>query len=676
MKMRNYFILCLFSWQILPVLGQISPQKAVIPSIVIDQNDLDDPTNTDGTFDLNRHKIPFKRVFEAGRHLFTTPFTKLDGAGEGLRTNDETGMITGALGLREEDYNNRIARIYLSLHPEVSPNDLRSYINSHQNQYNAFAESLAPATAILSNGIPVLDSKNNSAVRFDFLRVNGLDSQSCFECHNSIGSDPLPGQSLTNALTRKVSVTGGPAGFASDAFIGGSQVTFPTNGDSEIFPFTEFLRNPPHVFGTGYAIKLAEEMSLDLMASKSWADMQARENVSHFGYVDLTSKGTTFGSYSVTNINGQLVGNYSNIVGVSTDLVVRPLQWKGIASDERNFVRSALEFHFGMFPNELCPGYPMVTNADPDSDGVTNEVTEGEVTALAVFTMMIRPPTMEPTTPENHDIVMRGEALFEGRAKDIPFSESCASCHTPHLSIANSETFVRDPRFDPPDTIKNVTGLVAQNSSSVMLPVVKEFADIMKAQLNELKTESISKMTEMNFLSSFHSFYDKFKNRNTAGYHFDLSLKNTNDLFFEQSFSISYPRLPENVDGSIDVPLFSDLKRHKMGSGLADRYDQGTDVAGINVKADEFLTRPLWGVADTGPWLHDGRARTLREAILMHDSPGSEASPAIHQFLSLSTEDQNAIIEFLLRLRLPVDLRYSADSPMLPSGMGANGYRN
>ena len=51
-------------------------------------------------------------------------------------------------------------------------------------------------------------------------------------------------------------------------------------------------------------------------------------------------------------------------------------------------------------------------------------------------------------------------------------------------------------------------------------------------------------------------------------------------------------------------------------------------------------------------------ARTLREAILMHESLGSEANPVIDTFKSLTCDDQAAIVEFLLSLRLPVDCRY------------------
>jgi CxxC motif-containing protein (DUF1111 family) len=79
------------------------------------------------------------------------------------------------------------------------------------------------------------------------------------------------------------------------------------------------------------------------------------------------------------------------------------------------------------------------------------------------------------------------------------------------------------------------------------------------------------------------------------------------------------------------------------------------------VPEDEFLTRPLRGVGDTGPWLHDGRAQSLEEAILLHRSEGSEANDVIDAFTKLPRCDQDAIIKFLLTLRLPLDPRYDFD---------------
>jgi len=97
-----------------------------------------------------------------------------------------------------------------------------------------------------------------------------------------------------------------------------------------------------------------------------------------------------------------------------------------------------------------------------------------------------------------------------------------------------------------------------------------------------------------------------------------------------------------------------------MGRFLSDLVPQGADVSGVCIEPRFFMTRPLWGVADTGPWLHDGRATSLMEAILLHGDSGtgsgSEAAKIIDAFEKLSDADKQNVVNFLLSLRLPLEL--------------------
>ena len=89
------------------------------------------------------------------------------------------------------------------------------------------------------------------------------------------------------------------------------------------------------------------------------------------------------------------------------------------------------------------------------------------------------------------------------------------------------------------------------------------------------------------------------------------------------------PALSYDADaGGYPVWLFSDLKRHDMGDGLAETFALATEQ-----RNREFTTARLWGIADTGPYLHDGRATTLSEAILLH---GGEAEPVRNEFAALA----------------------------------------
>ncbi len=85
------------------------------------------------------------------------------------------------------------------------------------------------------------------------------------------------------------------------------------------------------------------------------------------------------------------------------------------------------------------------------------------------------------------------------------------------------------------------------------------------------------------------------------------------------------------------VNLFSDLLVHHMGTELADGVSQG------NAGGDEFRTAPLWG-------LHDGRTRDPLQAILAHDSYGSEADRSIDIFNQLSASSKQDVLNFLRSL--------------------------
>jgi len=98
------------------------------------------------------------------------------------------------------------------------------------------------------------------------------------------------------------------------------------------------------------------------------------------------------------------------------------------------------------------------------------------------------------------------------------------------------------------------------------------------------------------------------------------------------------------------VEAYTDLLIHDMGPALADFLNLGTPQASMisnGLTGSEWRTAPLWGTSLVGPWLHDGRAETLSEAIEMH---AGEAQTSRDLFLALSPEEQADLIEFLEHL--------------------------
>jgi len=112
---------------------------------------------------------------------------------------------------------------------------------------------------------------------------------------------------------------------------------------------------------------------------------------------------------------------------------------------------------------------------------------------------------------------------------------------------------------------------------------------------------------------------------------------------------------PKHITGTHEIAALSgqtifpytDLLLHDMGEGLADHRPS------YQANGQEWRTSPLWGIGLTqvinpkATFLHDGRAKTLEEAILWH---GGEAEASKEDFRALSKKDRDALIAFLMSL--------------------------
>ena len=102
------------------------------------------------------------------------------------------------------------------------------------------------------------------------------------------------------------------------------------------------------------------------------------------------------------------------------------------------------------------------------------------------------------------------------------------------------------------------------------------------------------------------------------------------------------PQAARESGGQPEIRAYSDLLLHNMGPGLADGISEG------RAGPADFRTPPLWGVAASGPpYLHDGRARDLAEAIGLHDG---EARNTRLRWERLSSAERDALIRYLQTL--------------------------
>ena len=113
--------------------------------------------------------------------------------------------------------------------------------------------------------------------------------------------------------------------------------------------------------------------------------------------------------------------------------------------------------------------------------------------------------------------------------------------------------------------------------------------------------------------------------------------------------------------------IYSDLLLHDMGQSLSDSGSyygsEGPSSPGA-ASPQEWRTPPLWGYRDSGPYLHDGRADDLEEAVALH---GGQALASTRRFFALTAEDRFHVEAFLKSLVAP--LATAAPGVMLAAEM-------
>jgi len=96
--------------------------------------------------------------------------------------------------------------------------------------------------------------------------------------------------------------------------------------------------------------------------------------------------------------------------------------------------------------------------------------------------------------------------------------------------------------------------------------------------------------------------------------------------------------IPSLTGSQGPVPLYSDLLLHDIYPDSFRGMEEPDAPSGM------YRTPPLWGIRNTAPYLHDGRATTLEDAILIHDD---EALNSRMAYQALFTADQQALLMFL-----------------------------
>ena len=94
--------------------------------------------------------------------------------------------------------------------------------------------------------------------------------------------------------------------------------------------------------------------------------------------------------------------------------------------------------------------------------------------------------------------------------------------------------------------------------------------------------------------------------------------------------------------------LFGDFQKSTTGATRMDQYLRLTYQP--TETTQEWRTTPLWGLRDSAPYMHDGRAETVLQAIVLHDG---ESAGTRDRFLALPLAGRQAVLAFLNTLVAP-----------------------
>jgi hypothetical protein len=407
------------------------------------------------------------------------------------------------------------------------------------------------------------------------MRATGPNSSSCSFCHN-IGGEDGAGEVSSNNV-RDPNRTNNPGLFIQ--------------------------RNPPHTFALGPVQLLAEQFNADLRGDVQNAIAQARQMGRNFTR-NIHSQNIQFGTVTATP-QGQVT---LNVQGIDRDLVPKPFEWKGVVNSVRAFVRDASHQELGMNPQETAGD-----NVDGDFDGVVNEMTISDISALSVYqAAQPRPTTLVELSALRARLVAMGAAgtavadgfgfmtLPQATIDQINAGATqynnigCNGCHVPQLTLNANNLIYREPSANP--AYRETTFPAGQNA----------------AQRGNDPANPIT---------------------------FNVTRDQPDNVIMVGTTVVArLGTIQTDANGNGIVRLFGDLKRHNMGAALAENIDaSGTGAA-------NFLTRSLWGVGSTAQYLHDGRATTIREAIREH---GGEAQNSRNAYFNLNATNQRNVIQFL-----------------------------
>jgi mono/diheme cytochrome c family protein len=344
-------------------------------------------------------------------------------------------------------------------------------------------------------------------------------------------------------------------------------------------------RDAPHLFGLGLKEMLGDEITRELRGERDQGLKRAAKTGSDV-VVKLVGKGIEYGGL-IAHPDGTV--DTSGVEGVDPDLRVRPFFAHGGTISIREFVVGALNNEMGMQAPD-----PDLLAASAGSDVTTpaGMLLSGTLDAIEA------PHATTPSDDADHD----------GVIYEVP------------TSIVDYLEFYLLNYFKPGRG--EITADVTAGR--------RIFGRIGCAQCHapDLQIEFDRRVADVS------TVYDEANSNGIFSHEYATAALEITT--FDDGSGLPLRKIPALAPYLVQ-DVYADFKRHDLGPNFHEMEFDGS----VNTM---FMTTPLWGVADTAPYGHDGRSVSLTDVILRH---GGEAQAARDAFAGLTKLRQQKVLAFL-----------------------------
>lgn len=290
--------------------------------------------------------------------------------------------------------------------------------------------------------------------------------------------------------------------------------------------------------------------------------------------------------------------------------------WRANVATLVDFTRQACVNELGIQVQSDPQASPSGASRRSTSFRIPDDISLGELESLTAFISgLTAPERMVPQEIASHQQVLRGEQLFEGIG--------CSICHIPNIGEAEgiySDLLLHDMGFD-------------LRGASTADPYIQGYHD-------GVSQPTFVRLPPQSYYGRSATLPPVAPNANSSGQVASRRNVTLNRPYQSPPDRIQFAVLETHEQEVVNPPIQSLRGGRSVLRQVKFRRNR---VSPTNV-SQEWRTPPLWGLRDSAPYLHDGRAATVHEAIMLH---AGESLAIRNRYALLHPDDQNVMVAFL-----------------------------